>query len=207
MFSSNRGTVNPSPNRTSIKEANDHLQLLHERVMELESTTQQQSLALKDKDELLTTTVRGITELKDTEIQSLSTVIDQLRDRIKKLEHLLREKDQQIETLNHRCSLAEDVASYTPTVEKLLIAMKKLPYKSIKHNSAKSKSRAVRSHSVKMDRKVSSDAGNSHEGLVNSVDGHASIPNQSFTDLRIGRSFNINSNFSLSEDDEPSEML
>lgn len=207
MFSSNRGTVNPSPNRTSIKEANDHLQLLHERVMELESTTQQQTQALKEKDELLSTTVQDITELKDAEIQNLTTVIDQLRDRIKKLEHLLRDKDQQIEVLNHRCSLAEDVASLTPSVEKLLNAMKKLPYKSVKHNSSKSKSRAIRSHSVKMDRKFSTDAGNSHDGFVNSVDGHASIPNQSFTDLRIGRSFNINSNFSLSEDDEPSEML
>lgn len=205
MFS-NRGTVNPSPNRTSIKEANDHLQLLHERVMELESTTQQQSESLKEKDELLETTARDITEMKDTEIHSLASVIDQLRDRIKKLEHLLREKDQQIEILNHRCSLAEDVASCTPAVEKLLSAMKKLPYKSVKHNASKSKSRAVRSHGVKMDRKLS-DASNSHDGLVNSVDGHAPVPNQSFTDLRIGRSFNINSNFSLSEDDEPSEML
>ncbi|GIY59749.1 uncharacterized protein CEXT_351101 [Caerostris extrusa] len=57
-------TVNPSPNRTSIKEANDHLQLLHERVMELESTTQEQSEALKKKEELLQATIRDITDLK-----------------------------------------------------------------------------------------------------------------------------------------------
>ncbi|GFT13400.1 uncharacterized protein NPIL_256951 [Nephila pilipes] len=205
MFS-NR-TVNPSPNRTSIKEANDHLQLLHERVMELEATTQEQSEALKKKDELLQTTIRDITDLKDSEIHDLATVIDQLRDRIKKLEHLIREKDQQIELLNHRCSIAEDVASYTPTVEKLLSAMKKLPYKGSKHNSSKPKSRSLRSHSQKQDKKSSADNIHSHDGITNSIDGHVSVPNQSFADLRIGRSFNINSNFSLSEDDEPSEIL
>lgn len=204
MFS-NR-TVNPSPNRTSIKEANDHLQLLHERVMELEATTQEQSEALKKKDELLQTTIRDITDLKDSEIHDLASVIDQLRDRIKKLEHLIREKDQQIELLNHRCSIAEDVASYTPSVEKLLSAMKKLPYKSSKHNSSKPKSRSLRSHNQKLDKKAA-DNSHSHDGMINSVDGHVSVPNQSFADLRIGRSFNINSNFSLSEDDEPSEML
>ncbi|GFQ84204.1 uncharacterized protein TNCV_3408321 [Trichonephila clavipes] len=205
MFS-NR-TVNPSPNRTSIKEANDHLQLLHERVMELEATTQEQSEALKKKDELLQTTIRDITDLKDAEIHDLATIIDQLRDRIKKLEHLIREKDQQIELLNHRCSIAEDVASYTPSVEKLLSAMKKLPYKGSKHNSSKPKSRSLRSHNQKLDKKSSADNSHFHDGMTNSVDGHVSIPNQSFADLRIGRSFNINSNFSLSEDDEPSEML
>ncbi|CAL1293509.1 unnamed protein product [Larinioides sclopetarius] len=205
MFS-NR-TVNPSPNRTSIKEANDHLQLLHERVVELEATTQEQSETLKKKDELLQTTIRDITDLKDAEIHDLATVIDQLRDRIKKLEHLLREKDQQIELLNHRCNIAEEVASYTPTVEKLLSAMKKLPYKASKHSSLKPRSRSTRSHSQKLDKKPASDNNHPHDGLVNSVDGHASVPNQSFADLRIGRSFNINSNFSLSEDDEQSEML
>lgn len=203
MFS-NR-SVNPSPNRTSIKEANDHLQLLHQRVMDLENTTREQSEALKKKDELLQTTIRDITDLKDAEIHDLATIIDQLRDRVKKLEHLLREKDQQIELLNHRCSIAEDVASYTPTVEKLLSAMKKLPYKSVKHGTPRPKSRPLRSHASKSDKKLSSDAGHSIDG-INSVDGH-SAPNQSFADLRIGRSFNINSNFSLSEDEEQSEIL
>lgn len=204
MFS-NR-SVNPSPNRTSIKEANDHLQLLHERVMELENTTKEQTEALKKKDEILQSTIRDITDLKDAEIHDLANIIDQLRDRVKKLEHLLREKDQQIELLNHRCSIAEDVASYTPAVEKLLSAMKKLPNKTLKHGTYRPKSRPLRSHGSKSDRKLSSDAGNSVDG-VNSIDGHATVPNQSFADLRIGRSFNINSNFSLSEDEEQSEIL
>lgn len=204
MFS-NR-TVNPSPNRTSIKEANDHLQLLHQRVMDLETTTREQSEALKKKDELLQTTIRDITDLKDSEIHDLTTIIDQLRDRIKKLEHLLREKDQQIELLNHRCSIAEDVASYTPTVEKLLSAMKKIPYKAVKHGTSRPKNRSLRSHVSKSDKKLPSDASHSIDGM-NSIDGHATVPNQSFADLRIGRSFNINSNFSLSEDEEQSEIL
>lgn len=203
MMFSNR-TVNPSPNRTSIKEANDHLQLLHQRVMDLESTTREQSEALQKKDELLQTTIRDITDLKDSEIHDLATIIDQLRDRIKKLEQLLREKDQQIELLNHRCSIAEDVASYTPAVEKLLSAMKKMPYKGVKHGTSRPKIRPIRSS--KPDRKLPSDASHSMEG-VNNIDGHASLPNQSFADLRIGRSFNINSNFSLSEDEEHSEIL
>lgn len=204
MFS-NR-TVNPSPNRTSIKEANDHLQLLHQRVMDLETTTREQTEALKKKDELLQTTIRDITDLKDSEIHDLTAIIDQLRDRVKKLEHLLREKDQQIELLNHRCSIAEDVASYTPAVEKLLSAMKKLPYKAIKHGNPRPKSRPLRSHVSKSDKKLPSDANHSVDG-INSIDGHVSVPNQSFADLRIGRSFNINSNFSLSEDEEQSEIL
>ncbi|KFM77057.1 Vimentin-type intermediate filament-associated coiled-coil protein, partial [Stegodyphus mimosarum] len=197
MFS-NR-TVNPSPNRTSIKEANDHLQLLHQRVMDLETTTREQSEALKKKDELLQTTIRDITDLKDAEIHDLASIIDQLRDRVKKLEHLLREKDQQIELLNHRCSIAEDVATYTPAVEKLLSAMKKLPYKAVKHGTSRQKNRPVRSHNLKADKKQTLDGSHSHD--LNSVDGHVSLPNQSFADLRIGRSFNINSNFSLSEDE------
>lgn len=206
MMFSNR-SINPSPNRTSIKEANDHLQLLHQRVMDLESTTREQSEALKKKDELLQTTIRDITDLKDAEIHDLATIIDQLRDRIKKLEHLLREKDQQIELLNHRCNIAEDVASYTPAVEKLLSAMKKLPYKAVKHGTSRPKSRPLRSHISKSDKKSPSEPSHSAVDGINSVDGHIAVPNQSFADLRIGRSFNINSNFSLSEDEEQSEIL
>ncbi|GIY59750.1 uncharacterized protein CEXT_351111 [Caerostris extrusa] len=84
--------------------------------------------------------------------------------------------------------------------------MKKLPYKVSKHSSTKPRSRSIRSHSQK-DKKPSAENSHTHDGLTNSIDGHASVPNQSFADLRIGRSFNINSNFSLSEDDEQSEML
>lgn len=205
MFS-NR-TVNPSPNRTSIKEANDHLQLLHQRVVELEKTTQEQAEALVKKDELMQATLKEITEVKDAEIHNLAVIVEQLKERVRKLEQAVRDKDQQIEHLNHRCTVAEDVASYTPAVEKLLSAMKKIPMKS-KLGSSRSKLRSNRTHSGKTERRstTSMDGNHPNDG-PNAIDGHVSIPNQSFVDLRIGRSFNINSNFSVSEDDEPSEIL
>lgn len=41
---------NSTPTRVSIREANDHLQLLHQRVQDLEDIIRSQGIALSEKD-------------------------------------------------------------------------------------------------------------------------------------------------------------
>ncbi|XP_023221808.1 uncharacterized protein LOC111623456 [Centruroides sculpturatus] len=201
MFSSR---ANPSPTRSSIKEANDHLQLLHQRVVELETTVQDQAEALIKKDEMMQSKLRELAEIKDLEIDELTKRIEYSDEKLKKLEHLLREKDQLIEQLSNRCVLAEEVSAYTPAIEKLLAAMRKLPSKNLQGKHIKVKRSMIRNH--KSEKKPNFIDGSLHSDGNMGTDGHLQPPSQSFADMRIARSFNINSNFSMSEE-EDNEMM
>lgn len=201
MFSSR---ANPSPTRSSIKEANDHLQLLHQRVVELETTVQNQAEALMKKDEIMQAKLRELAEIKDLEIDELTKRLEYSEEKLKKLEHLLRDKDQVIEQLSNRCVSAEEVSAYTPAIEKLLAAMRKLPSKNIQGKHIKVKRNMIRNH--KSERKPNFIDGSFHTDGNITADGHIQPPSQSFADMRIARSFNINSNFSMSED-EDNEMM
>lgn len=192
--------VSPSPTRSSIKEANDHLQLLHVKVAELERTVQEQAEALIKKDEAMQTRIRDVGDAKDARIAELEAQLVVAEDRLRKHEELLRERDMQLELLSHRYALVDEVAAYTPVVDKLLAAMRRLPAKT-PSRQAPQRSRANSRGSTLLaaaTRPKSSTPGTpNHDGIGNSVlvDGHA------LSELRIGRSFSINSNFSASDDE------
>ncbi|CAN8004449.1 unnamed protein product [Ixodes hexagonus] len=191
--------VSPSPTRSSIKEANDHLQLLHVKVAELERTVQEQAEALIKKDEAMQARIRDVGDAKDGRIAELEAQLAAAEDRLRKHEDLLRERDMQLELLSHRYALVDEVAAYTPVVEKLLASMRRLPARSGRPQQQRSRANSRGSLSTASVRPKSSTPGtpNHHDGAANSVlvDGHA------LSELRIGRSFNINSNFSASDDE------
>lgn len=187
--------VSPSPTRSSIKEANDHLQLLHVKVSELERTVQEQAEALIKKDEAMQVRIRDVGDAKDGRIAELEALLASAEQRLKKHEELLRERDMQLELLSHRYALVDEVAAYTPAVEKLLAAMKRLPVRTARPQRSRANSRG--SLTTTTVRPKSSTPGTPNHDGTNSVlvDGHA------LSELRIGRSFNINSNFSASDDE------
>ncbi|KAH8035711.1 hypothetical protein HPB51_008078 [Rhipicephalus microplus] len=188
--------VSPSPTRSSIKEANDHLQLLHVKVAELERTVQEQAEALIKKDEAMQTRLRDVGDAKDARIAELEAQLTVAEERIRKQEELLRDRDMQLELLSHRYALVEEVAAYTPVVEKLLAAMRRLPAKTASRQAPRSRANSRGNLTASAARKNSTPGTPNHDG-GNSVlvDGHA------LSELRIGRSFSINSNFSASEDE------
>lgn len=188
--------VSPSPTRSSIKEANDHLQLLHVKVAELERTVQEQAEALIKKDEAMQARIRDVGDAKDGRIAELEAQLAAAQDSLHKHEECLRERDMQLELLSHRYALVDEVAAYTPVVEKLLAAMKRLPARSGRPQQ-RSRANSRGSLSAASVRPKSSTPGTPNHDGANSVlvDGHA------LSELRIGRSFNINSNFSASEDE------
>lgn len=193
--------VSPSPTRSSIKEANDHLQLLHVKVAELERTVQEQAEALIKKDEAMQARIRDVGDAKDARIAELEAQLVVAEERLRKHEELLRERDMQLELLSHRYALVDEVAAYTPVVEKLLAAMRRLPAKTPGRQAPQQRSRANSRGAAAVlatARPKSSTPGTpNHDGIGNSVlvDGHA------LSELRIGRSFSINSNFSASDDE------
>ncbi|KAH6941021.1 hypothetical protein HPB50_012063 [Hyalomma asiaticum] len=192
--------VSPSPTRSSIKEANDHLQLLHVKVAELERTVQEQAEALIKKDEAMQMRIRDVGDAKDARIAELEAQLAAAEERLRKHEELLRERDMQLELLSHRYALVDEVAAYTPVVEKLLAAMRRLPAKTPKapRSRANSRGNLTAPGSSVAARKNSTPGTPNHDGVGGNsvlVDGHA------LSELRIGRSFSINSNFSASEDE------
>ncbi|XP_037528295.1 vimentin-type intermediate filament-associated coiled-coil protein-like [Rhipicephalus sanguineus] len=188
--------VSPSPTRSSIKEANDHLQLLHVKVAELERTVQEQAEALIKKDEAMQTRIRDVGDAKDARIAELEAQLTVAEERLRKQEEQLRDRDMQLELLSHRYALVDEVAAYTPVVEKLLAAMRRLPAKTPSRQAPRSRANS-RGNLTVAPRKSSTPGTPNHDGVGNSVlvDGHA------LSELRIGRSFSINSNFSASEDE------
>lgn len=209
MFSA----TSPSPTRSMIKEANDHLQLLHQRVGELEKTVQEQAEALIKKDELMQTKLRDLSDMKEAKIRELTRTVENYEQRIKKLEQQCREKDAHLELLTQKCGFAEELSAYTPILDRLVTTLKKLPRcpnnthnsttKMASNSGGKPRSgRGSSRNSGKLEKSqmVVNNQGNSSPDSLQ-MDGHERLPNQALADLRIGRSFSINQNFSMSEDE------
>lgn len=204
--------TSPSPTRTMIKEANDHLQLLHQRVAELEGTVQEQAEALIKKDEQLQMRLREQADIKDAHIRDLSRSVEAYEQRVRRLEQQCREKESQLESMAHKFTVMEELAAYTPLLERLVTSLKKLPRCPSSSSSsaprASSKGRSSRSNSGRSSARLPpasssllSDGVAAVSTPVATVDGHDKVLNQSLSDLRISRSFSINQNFSMSEDE------
>lgn len=218
--------ASPSPTRTMIKEANDHLQLLHQKVTELEKTVREQAEALIKKDELMQTRLKELADMKDARIMELSRGLEIYEQRIQKLEQSCKEKESVIEMMNHRCGFVEELVSYTPLLEGLVSSLKGLPRRTSinadgggggDHHSAvdvvpsvnkPSTRRTSNRGSRQLDRHNHQRAmGNNLMVQVNTEHSEknaaaAQMQMQAATDMKMGRSFNINRNFSMSEDED-----
>ncbi|GAB6029729.1 hypothetical protein CHUAL_005448 [Chamberlinius hualienensis] len=245
--------TSPSPTRTMIKEANDHLQLLHQRVMELEKTVQEQAEALMKKDELMQQKLGELSEMKDAVIADLKQTVTTYDQRVKKLEQQCRESNHLLEMLNQKYLNVEELDVYIPTLEKLLLSMRKLTVNSKRNSNATSLTNCVQSNSSanlvparssgsvhgsgssggSRSRKIfkgspnrmNNDRGHhsAHRDSLKSSDvpgsvvaagvipekpqtGSSGVTNSmgqlTVADLKMGRSFKITSNFSMSDEDD-----
>jgi len=152
-----------SPTRSMIKEANDHLQLLHQRVQQLEQTVKEQAEAMLKKDEESHARIYEIIQSKDAVINNMTQTVDELKHRVHFLEQQCHEKDCRLATFSSQQDVIAELVTYSPVLTGLLSTLQKLPQKP------------------------------SQDGQV---DGHAVN-----SERRVNRSFKINSNFSMSEED------
>ena len=110
--------------RTSIEEANRHLNLLHSRVHELEQTVTSQHDALQAKDEHFQSTIAEISSAKDTEIESIRRKLRESEQTVVILQHQIQQKDQMIANLQHNFGVMETLLNHKASVQHLLHAMK-----------------------------------------------------------------------------------
>ncbi|XP_070564478.1 vimentin-type intermediate filament-associated coiled-coil protein-like [Ptychodera flava] len=116
---------NFSPSRSSIREANDHLQALYKRVSDLEQTVKDQAESMIKKDEQMQTALKQVSLQKDKEITELRRTLESSEAHVQRLLASQREKDAQIANLQHKCQLLEDICQSKPMLENLLATIEK----------------------------------------------------------------------------------
>lgn len=109
--------------RTSIDEANKHLNMLHKRVEELEKTVKEQHEALIAKDEFLQTKVSDVSSAKDEEIHALQHRLRESERTITVLQKQLEEKEQEILKANYKFNNVKTLLAHKNNVRHLLRAM------------------------------------------------------------------------------------
>ncbi|GFO03270.1 vimentin-type intermediate filament-associated coiled-coil protein [Plakobranchus ocellatus] len=109
--------------RTSIEEANRHLQQLHERVNHLETTVKEQNDNLIAKDKLLQIRVSELASTKDKEIEGLANKLLASERTVSVLQEELERKNQQILALQHSHSKLRRLLNFKDDVKDLLKTM------------------------------------------------------------------------------------
>lgn len=109
--------------RTSIDEANRHLQQLHKRVHDLEVTVQDQREALVNKDTQLHHRLTEISSIKEKEIEGLANKLLASERTVSVLQEELERKNQQILALQHSHSRLRRLLNFKDDIQDLLKTM------------------------------------------------------------------------------------
>lgn len=109
--------------RTSIEEANKHLQQLHERVNHLETTVKEQSENLIAKDKLLHIRVTELGSAKDKEMEVLTNKLIASERTMSILQEELERKNQQIIALQQSHSTLRRLLNFKDDIKDLLKTM------------------------------------------------------------------------------------
>ena len=109
-----------SPTKSSIKEANEHLQALYQRVSELETTVKEQAESLMKRDEDAQRSIDDLTRAKDREINELRKSLEASEGHVQSLLGSCREKDTLISHLQYKCKLLDDATRCIPTLDQLM---------------------------------------------------------------------------------------
>ncbi len=109
-----------SPAKSSIKEANDHLQALYKRVSELESTVKEQAESLMKRDEEAQRNLQELSRNKDREITELRKSLEASEAHVQGLLSNSRDKDTVISHLQYKCKLLEDATQSLPALDQLM---------------------------------------------------------------------------------------
>lgn len=109
--------------RTSIDEANRHLQQLHKRVHDLEITIQDQQEALITKDKLLQNRLAEVSLIKEREIEGLANKLLASERTVSVLQEELERKNQQILALQQSHARLRRLINFKDDIKDLLKTM------------------------------------------------------------------------------------
>lgn len=116
--------------RLAAREAGDHLQRMHRRVIDLEDVIRSQGIALSEKDaghRLLKSQLRELRELKERQIRELNSAISQLEDRNRDLDVEMKKKNEGLDDCQKKLLMLDKLLTNSlPGVEKFLANLKKL---------------------------------------------------------------------------------
>ncbi|CAD5119817.1 unnamed protein product [Dimorphilus gyrociliatus] len=114
-------------NRSSIQEANSHIEMLYERIRELEATLANQSEAMRDMQTEHEHQLQQLSSYKDTQISALQQHLDSSEHTVRKL--MKKSKSRELEAQRREHALTsefERILYYKPTLEKLVSTMNSL---------------------------------------------------------------------------------
>lgn len=108
-----------SPTKSSIKEANDHLQALYKRVSDLETTVKEQAESLMKRDEEAQQNIEEVARNSGREISELRKSLEASESHVQSLLASCREKDTLISHLQYKCKLLDDACQTLPALDQL----------------------------------------------------------------------------------------
>lgn len=115
-----------TPTRVSIKEANDHLQLLHSRVNELEDIIRQQNGQSAEQEETFRRQLKELKSAKEAQIDELTKTIVRLEEKIKDLESSVKFKNERLEENQIRLTQMDQISDFLPGLENLISILKRV---------------------------------------------------------------------------------
>uniref|UniRef100_A0A915JSU2 Uncharacterized protein n=1 Tax=Romanomermis culicivorax TaxID=13658 RepID=A0A915JSU2_ROMCU len=113
------GSLSP----TSIKEANEQVQYMHARILDLEQRIREQTELLARRDQQHTANFRRLEHEKNLALSALQFDLRRSEERCSNLEKIIKEKDMNMAFLLHRCSYLDEAASYAPVLEQLTLCL------------------------------------------------------------------------------------
>jgi len=127
---SSYSTSNHVARALATREANEHLQRLHRRVVDLEDVIRSQGLALSEKDaghRLLRNQLKELKEIKERQIKELREAIAALEDRNRDLDLEVKKKAEGLEDCQRKLLLLDRlVSTQLPSIEKFVANLKKI---------------------------------------------------------------------------------
>ncbi|CDW54589.1 hypothetical protein TTRE_0000285901 [Trichuris trichiura] len=124
FLSTNGAQSSSQPSPALIKEANEHVRMMHLRIQDLEQRVREQSELMDRRDLEHRDQLKRVRITQEAEKATYYRQYEKMEQRCQQLETLLREKDVQIAYLMHRCSYLDEAASYAPLIEQLAQCLK-----------------------------------------------------------------------------------
>ena len=112
--------TNQSPKRTNIEEANKHLQLLHNKVGELENQLKEKQKEAENLDSQVEERLQSITQEKDAHIKELNQRIKTLESRVHVSQIVIKENEHTISALEKKAKKYEEFCHFAPVLKNLL---------------------------------------------------------------------------------------
>lgn len=123
---SNLGSsITSTASRIAIREANDHLQILNQRVGDLEDIIRSQGSALSGKDIEFRRQIQDLKECKERQISELSMVIAKLEGKNQELASEIQEKADHLNGCQQKLLMLDQILTTSlPSLEQLICNLK-----------------------------------------------------------------------------------